>query len=320
MNEDLYSILGVNRKATTEEIKKAYKKKAIETHPDKGGDEELFKKVSNAYNILSDQNKKNNYDRYGDPNGRPTQTQYGNPFDFFRTRPKPKGKNIILKLDLTLEECLNGTKKEVSFTKITVCGTCEGSGGEEPIVCNQCNGNGFIHHGNGVLSMCGNCSGKGYLFKKICKNCGGRGRFEKEHKIKITIPRGVRNDKNLILHNIGNEVPGGVSGDVVCFLNILEHDEFKLNGLDLFKNLEVGFLDMILGKEIEFNTLDGRVKLTVPKLCQSNKVFRLKSKGMYNENNGRGDMFITIIPKLPEDISNDELLLLEQLKTSPNFN
>ena len=88
----------------------------------------------------------------------------------------------------------------------------------------------------------------------------------------------------------------------------------------MFKNLEVGFLDMILGKEIEFNTLDGRVKLTVPKLCQSNKVFRLKSKGMYNENNGRGDMFITIIPKLPEDISNDELLLLEQLKTSPNFN
>jgi molecular chaperone DnaJ len=135
----------------------------------------------------------------------------------------------------------------------------------------------------------------------------------------VTIPRGLRDGRNLILGGVGNEIKNGRNGDVICVITVLEHEEYKIDGLNLTKKLDTPFIDMILGKESEFDTLDGRVKITIPKNCQTDKTFRLRHKGMYDESGIRGDLLVTIKPTLPKEVNEEEIKQLEELKTHDNF-
>lgn len=314
-----YETLGLNNTATKEEVKAAYKKLAKVHHPDKGGEEAKFKEISEAYEVLSGKKQPKQQHR---PQGNPFGG--GNPFhgtafeDMFRTRRK--GKNIVIHLELTLEEVFSGTKKEFAYNKTKVCGDCGGHGGKEPINCNQCGGQGFIIQGGGIMYMCNNCGGKGSLFSQVCGSCGGRGSNLGEQRLNVTIPRGLRDGENLILGGVGNEIKDGAPSDVICVVNVKEHEEFKVDGLNLNKTLNIPFIDMVLGKESEFETLDGRVKIVIPKNCQTDKIFRLKNKGIYDRTGIRGDLLVTIKPKLPKEVNEEEIKHLQELKTHPNFN
>ena len=314
-----YETLGLNNTATKEEVKAAYKKLVKVHHPDKGGDEEKFKEISEAFEILSGKRKPKQEPRQqGNPFGGANPFQ-GTAFEHMFNRRR-KAKNTVIHLELTLEDVFSGTKKEINYIKSKVCGDCEGEGGKEPTVCSHCNGQGHVVQGNGLAYMCNSCAGQGSVFTKICGSCNGRGTIAGEQKLRVTIPKGVGDGRNLILGGVGNEIKGGNPGDIICVITVKEHEEFKVEGLNLNKNLHTPFIDMILGKESEFDTLDGRVKITIPKNCQTDKTFRLRNKGMYDESGVRGDLLITVKPILPKEISEEEIKQLQELKTHANFN
>lgn len=328
INEDLYNLLDINKNATEKEIKSAYRKKVKECHPDTGGDEELFKKVSYAYEVLSDNNKKLLYDKYGHSglkNGGPPPQ---NPFSGFNKNPfsgfgnpfgMVKGKTIIYNLEITLEESFFGTTKNININKSVVCTNCDGNGGLDPTACNQCGGNGVIQQGN-FFYMCNNCGGNGVLFNKKCHTCYGNGIKNQNKVFAITLPRGVLNNTQILKQGFGNEVSGGINGDILVNILVKEHPIFEVDGMDLRANISVPILDIFLGTEIDFKTLDSDVKIKIPRLSDPNGVFRLKSKGMVNKNGQSGDLLIKIIPLYPKNISPQEEALLNALKNSPNFN
>lgn len=327
INEDLYILLEISKDATEKEIKSAYRQKVKKCHPDTGGDEETFKKVSYAYEVLSDVNKKKAYDRYGH-SGLKGSPPPQNPFSGFRGNPfsgfgnpfgMSKGKTITYNLELTLEESFFGTTKNININKITLCNTCDGNGGTEPIVCNQCGGQGAVHQGN-FFYMCNNCAGNGVLFNKKCNTCYGQG-IKNENKVfAITLPKGILDSTQILKQGFGNEVKDGITGDILINISVKKHNVFEVDGMDLKANVHVPILEIFLGSEINFKTLDSDIKIKIPRLSDPNKVFRLKGKGMVNKNNQSGDLLIKVIPSYPKEITPQEEALLNALKNSPNFN
>jgi molecular chaperone DnaJ len=313
-----YEVLELENNASKEEIKKAHRKLSKKYHPDmEGGDEAKFKEVQEAYEILTGNKKPPQDPRQGASGG--FEDIFGGGFEQFFRRQQ-KARNIGIKIHLTLEEVFNGTQKEISFPKHKVCGSCQGNGGTDPTTCNQCNGSGMhqINHGGQILmTTCNNCQGSGKIYSKKCGECGMSGYVREEKKLKVTIPKGVHDGNNLILRGIGNEMRGGITGDVVCIIHVLEHKDYHREGLNLFRDIEVPVIDMMLGKEIEFDTLDGQVKITIPKCCQTDKTFRLRGKGMIDDNNFRGDLLVTIKPKIPETITEEQENLLKELNFNP---
>lgn len=317
MSETLYDVLGVPKTATKEEIKKAYKKKALEHHPDRGGDEELFKKIASAYDILSDDDKKKNYDTFGDASGRKQQQNYNpfrNPFSGFRM----KSRAINVNLELTIEEVFNGTIKSVNFFVDRSCNVCSGIGAVEVKECDVCKGQGAHVQQVGNMqhiTMCGSCGGKGKIPVKICGNCGGRGKISVKETYDIQTPKGIVDGNKMVLESIGNDSNGAERGDVVLTVKVIPHPLYHFEGLDLHKKEEIPVIDMILGCEHEIESLSGKFKVTIPEGCDSNKVIRLRGQGINSEEIGAiGDLYVKLVPKIPKNLTQKDKDKLLELK------
>lgn len=302
MNE-YYKILGIKQGSSKEEIKKAYRELSKKYHPDLNPNnkeaEEKFKKVSEAYEILIGKQKPKNQNPFGQR--------------VYKARP------LKLVIELTLDEVYHGVTKNINYYINDICQKCNGEGGFEPTTCNQCGGNGHIQQGPFAF-MCNNCGGSGKLFKNICYTCSGNGVTKKQNTVEIKIPKGTTDDSIFTYPNVGDHIKGGDRGDVYFIIKIKPHKIYKLEGLNLKRKLDVPIIDILLGTEKEFETLDGKIRIKIPKLSEMNKTFRLKNKGFKDGSTGIvGDMYVTLNPILPKELNNIEEDKLRQLKTLPNF-
>lgn len=323
---DYYEVLGVERNASPEEIKKAYRKLAIKYHPDKNpGDkeaEEKFKELGEAYEALSDPQKRAAYDRYGHSAFDPRRRGFGasgagggfhDPFDIFREvfgsgggggsifddlfggggRRDPsgaqRGADLRYDMEITFMEAALGTEKEISVSKLDTCEVCNGSGSEKGSsvkTCPTCGGRGQVLMSRGIFSIaqtCPRCQGAGKVVEKPCKSCQGAGRKEKTSKIKIRIPAGVDNGARLRSSGNGEAgLRGGPHGDLYVVLHVQDHEIFERDGDDLLCEVPISFVQAALGAEIEVPTLTGKAEIRIPAGTQSGTIFRLKGRGIKN--------------------------------------
>ncbi len=342
--KDYYEVLGVDRGASVDDIKKAYRKLAVKYHPDKNpGDklaEEKFKEIGEAYEVLSEPQKRAAYDQYGhaafDPRSRgfrPGAGGFHDPFEIFRevfgsgtggsifddlfgggrgdpTGPQ-RGADLRYDMQITFEEAVMGSEKEVSLTKLEACEACHGSGGESGSgrrTCPTCNGRGQVVMSRGIFSIaqtCGRCEGTGQIIEKPCKSCNGAGRREKASKIKLKIPGGV--DTGARLRSVGNGeagLRGGAPGDLYVVLHVKPHEIFHRDGDDLICDVPVQFVQAALGAEIEVPTLSGKAQIRIPAGTQTNTVFRLKGKGVKSlQGFGHGDLHVRVVVEVPRNLN-----------------
>jgi molecular chaperone DnaJ len=334
---DYYEVLGVNREADQDEIKKAYRKLAVKFHPDKNpGDkaaEESFKELGEAYETLSDPQSRAAYDQYGhaafDPRqraGRGGGAGFHDPFDIFREvfgggngifegffggggdpSQGQRGEDLRYDLELTLEEAAHGCEKEISVTKPDACEICGGTGmerGSKMQTCPTCGGRGQVLMSRGIFSIaqtCPHCKGGGKFLDKPCKSCGSEGRRNRGSKIKLRIPPGV--DTGSRLRSSGNGQAGfrgGPAGDLYVMLHVKEHEIFQRDGDDLLCQVPVSFVQAALGAEIEVPTLEGQAAIKIPAGTQPATTFRVKGRGLKNlQGYGHGDLRVHIQVEVP---------------------
>ena len=354
--EDYYELLGVAKGATEEELKKAYRKKAVQYHPDKNpGDksaEEMFKKVSEAYEILKDPDKRAAYDRYGHaafqgPSGGPRPGGGGgggfhDPFDIFREvfnqggggggifdemfggggggGSNRDGSDLRYDLEITLEEAARGVEKEISFRKLVSCERCHGSGAEpgaKRVTCPTCRGAGQVRRSGGIIvftQTCPTCGGTGAKIEKPCTECRGEGRVQKTTKLNVRIPPGV--DTGSRLRSAGNGEAGsagGNPGDLYIVLSVKEHELFERQGDDLFCEIPIKFTLATLGGSVELPTLFGKATLKIPPATQSGTTFRLREQGMPSLRGGRqGDQLVRVHVEVPTSLTSEQRRLLDE--------
>ncbi|MBA3633346.1 MAG: molecular chaperone DnaJ [Acidobacteria bacterium] len=344
---DYYEILGVSRTATEMEIKAAYRKQAIQHHPDKNPDdhtaEEKFKEAAEAYSVLSDAQKRAAYDRFGHQGVgagaggagfSPGFTNIEDLFDLFgfgdmfgggrggstRTSAQ-RGADLRYDLEIMLEEAALGKEEKLRIPRLEKCDECDGKGAEkgtQPITCSICAGSGQTRYQQGffnVMRTCPNCGGKGQIIKNPCKNCQGAGRVEKEKIIEVKIPAGVETGSRLRVSGEGEAgINGGQAGDLFVVIHVAEHEIFERQGANLYSAVPVSFAQAALGAEIEVKTLDGEENLKIPAGTQTGTVFRLKSKGMPAlGGRGKGDLFVAVTLITPKSLNKEQRKLLEQL-------
>jgi molecular chaperone DnaJ len=306
--KEYYDILGLKTNATQEEIKKAYRKLSKQYHPDLNPNnkeaENKFKKIAEAYEILTGKQKPKNQNPFG-----------GNPFNQQVYKPNP----IKMPISLSLEEIYNGVEKTINYTIKESCVKCDGDGGFEPTTCNQCGGHGHIQQGPFAF-MCNNCHGSGKLFKRVCYTCSGRGFEQKQTSINLNIPKGTTDGSLYTYPGIGDNIKGQQRGDVLFIIKVKQHPIYKIEGLNLRKSVEVPVIDIILGTEKEVDTLGGKLKIKIPKLTDMNKVFRVKGKGI-QDNSTRlvGDLYLELKPILPKELNDNQIQKLTELKESFNL-
>jgi molecular chaperone DnaJ len=354
---DYYEILGVAKNASDDDIKKAYRKLAIKYHPDKNPDdksaEEHFKEAAEAYEVLSNLEKRQRYDQfghagvggaaggagYGGMNMEDIFSQFGDIFgnggSFFGGRGGSgrrvnRGTNLRIKVKMNLQEIANGAEKKIKVAKMVACHTCSGSGakGGSYETCRVCNGQGVVTRVTQTIlgamqtqSTCSACHGEGRIIKDKCNTCHGDGVVRGEEQLTINIPAGVANGMQLSMSGKGNAaVRGGVNGDLIIAIEEEEHQELKRDGANLFYDCYINFIDAALGTSVEVPLVEGKAKIKIEPGTQSGKVLRLKGKGVPEINSyGRGDMLVNINVWTPQALSSDEKKILEQLRNSKNF-
>ena len=351
---DFYEVLGVQKGASEDEIKKAYRKLAKKYHPDLNpGDaqaETKFKEVNEAYEVLSDGDKRARYDQFGhagvDPNfgggagGNPFQ---GGGFDFTdifdsffgggfggstrRQNPNapPRGTDVQASVAVSFEEAAKGVKKTVEYQQIETCGDCHGTGaaaGTTPKTCPHCNGTGQVRINQrtpfGVVQSsqtCDRCRGTGKLVETPCKTCDGKGRVRRKKSVEISIPAGIDDEQILNVGGRGNAgANGGPNGDLHVYVSVRPHPIFQRRGTDVLCDMPVTFTQAALGADVEVPTLDGRVSYHIHEGTQPGDVFRLKGKGIQSLNGrSRGDQYVTVTVEVPKNLSKRQKELLAEL-------
>ena len=341
---DYYEVLGVEKNASAEEIKKAYRRLARKYHPDvNGGDKEAearFKEINEAYEVLGDPQRRSQYDMYGheqpgfgfDGAGGFGFGDVDDIFDMFfgggRRRsagsgPR-RGGDLRFDMTITLEEAASGIEEEVEIRRLDRCSACSGSGispGSSIVTCFQCQGTGQVGTTQSTpfgrfstYQTCPRCRGEGKIIEDPCKKCDGQGRVEATRKIRVKVPPGVDDGSRLRVAGEGEAgYRGGPAGDLFIYVFIEKHDTFRRSGHDLLIEVPIQFHQAALGAEIEVPTLDGTTKFTVPAGTQTDTVFRLKGRGMpYLRGHGRGDLHVRVRVEVPTALSHEEAALLRQ--------
>ncbi len=341
MNKDYYQILGISKDASQEEIKKAFRKLAQKYHPDKeGGDEQKFKEISEAYAVLSNPDKRRQYDSFGSSGnfdfGDFDFSQFGNfgsggvEFDlgdifadFFggnaRTRHK-KGSDIKIDVEISLKEAVFGTTKEIKFSKYSSCKECSGTGAMETQVCPECNGTGETVSSKktmfGVFQTrvaCKTCSGTGKKILKKCPKCIGEGVLKEKEEITLKIPEGIMDGTTMFFEGKGEAVKGGVNGDLYFVIHVKEDKIFERKGDDLFTKLKISLADSLIGAKKELTYLDGtKLEVKIPSLVKHKDILRVKNKGVPNAR-GKGDLLIQLEVQLPKKLTKKQEDLIKEL-------
>ncbi|MBI4379556.1 MAG: molecular chaperone DnaJ [Nitrospinae bacterium] len=343
--QDYYEILGVHRNATETEVKKAYRKLALQYHPDKNpaGDkesEEKFKEATEAYEVLRDPEKRAQYDQFGHTRERfdgfretgfGFETNFGNIFediftDFFRgtsnrRRARPqKGADLRYHLEISFEESAIGIETRIRAPRMEMCDRCNGSGAKDRAsesVCLSCGGSGYVRFQQGFFNIskpCSTCKGEGKVIKDLCPVCNGIRRIRKERTLTVKIPPGVENGTRLKLSGEGDSgTMGGPPGDLFVVISVREHPLFKREGNNILCEIPISFTQSALGTEIEVPTLNGKAKMKIPAGTQTNQVFRLKGKGIQDLHGFQvGDELIRVIIETPTRLNARQRELLEE--------
>jgi molecular chaperone DnaJ len=357
---DYYEILGVSKDATKDDIKKAYRKQALKFHPDKNpGDksaEEKFKEAAEAYEVLSNDEKKARYDRYGHAGmgnsgngfrGHDMTVEdifssfgdiFGDAFGGFggfssarQGRRVNKGSNLRVKVKLNLGEISTGVEKKLKVNKYAVCDTCDGTGAADSksfSSCTTCRGSGHVTRVTNTLlgqmqttSICPSCGGEGKTITKKCEKCYGEGIVEKEEVIKINIPAGVAKGMQMTVGGKGNAPRrGGVNGDLLVVIDEEEHEELIREGNDLIYNLFISIPDAITGTQVEVPSVDSHVKIKIEPGTQPGRILRLRGKGLPEVNGyGKGDLLVNVNVWIPKNLGREELKIIEKFKDSEAF-
>ena len=342
---DYYEVLGVDRGASSEDLKKAYRRLAMKFHPDRQSTdpkaEEKFKEASEAYEILNDEEKRAAYDRFGhagvDPNQGGASGFEGSFSDIFgdvfgdifggsrgRSDGVSRGSDLRYNLNLTLEQAVGGDTIEIKIPVMTACADCDGTGcapGSSPATCQDCNGTGQIRVSQGFFSLqqtCPRCRGQGRIITDPCRSCGGNGRVEKSKTLSVKVPAGVDNGDRIRLTGEGEAgLRGGPPGDLYVQVEVKDHPIFVRDGRHLYCEVPISFPDAALGGQMEVPTLDGRVNLKIPKETQTGKVFRLRGKGVTQvRGGGVGDLLCKVQIETPVELTQQQKELLEKFKES----
>jgi molecular chaperone DnaJ len=358
---DYYEVLGVSKEATKEEIKKAYRKQALKYHPDKNpGDkkaEDHFKEAAEAYEVLSNDEKKARYDRFGHAGmsgsasgyGGQTMTMddifssfgdiFGDAFGGFgafggggrRGKRVNKGTNLRVKVKLNLQEIAAGAEKKIKVTKYNTCDICGGTGAADASGisnCTTCHGSGHVTRVTNTMlgqmqttAVCPACGGEGKTITKKCNSCYGEGIIQKEEVIKINIPAGVGKGMQMTVSGKGNSPRrGGVNGDLLVVIDEEEHEDLIREGNDLIYNLFISIPDAILGTHVEIPTVDNNVKIKIEPGTQPGRILRLRGKGLPEVNGyGRGDLLVNVNVWIPKSMSKEETKVFEKFRESKSF-
>jgi molecular chaperone DnaJ len=346
MAKDYYKILGLEKGASDDEIRRAFRRLAQEHHPDKGGDQAKFKEINEAYQVLSDKTKRAQYDQFGQTfegmgggAGGPFggtggfggfgDFDFGNINDIFgemfgmgggRRRTETRGRDIEMDMTLDFKEAAFGAEKVIELYKNDVCSRCGGKGaepGSEMVSCSRCDGRGQIRQvqrtilGNfETVSVCDACNGKGRVPKHKCSACNGAGIHRVAKKVKVEVPAGIADGETLKMQGEGEAVSGGRTGDLYINISVRPDRRWEREENNILSQVEIGFRDAALGSEVEVETIHGPVILKIPAGTQSGEVFRLRGKGIKSRR-GTGDHLVTVIVKVPQKLTKKQKQLLE---------
>ena len=350
---DYYEVLGVEKDASADQIKSAYRKKAVKYHPDKNkGDkaaEDKFKEASEAYHVLSNSERKQNYDNFGHAafeNGGGGRGGFGN-FDFSShfsdifedffgegfggdrrsRRSNNRGSDLRYDLTISLEEAYTGKKQDIKFSTSEKCNTCSGSGskpGHDAGSCSMCGGHGQVRSSQGFFTVqqtCPQCAGSGEEITNPCNSCNGQGKKQASKRLSVTIPKGVDDGTRIRLSGKGEAGSRGASnGDLYLFINVDRHDLFKRSDVNLFFEFPISIADAALGTTIEIPTIDGgKAKIKIPDGTQNGKQFRLKGKGMpFMRRGDYGDLYVQVKTEVPIYLNKQQKELLEKFREIEN--
>ncbi|MEX5730926.1 molecular chaperone DnaJ [Providencia hangzhouensis] len=343
---DFYEVLGLESNASDKDIKRAYKRLAMKHHPDRNqgdkGSEDKFKEIKEAYEVLSDEQKRAAYDQYGHAafeqggmgggggfGGADFSDIFGDVFgDIFgggRRQQRPsRGSDLQYNMELTLEEAVRGVTKEIRIPTLETCDVCHGNGakpGTSADTCSTCHGMGQVHMRQGFFSVqqpCPTCHGRGKVIKDPCNKCHGHGRVERYKTLSVKIPAGVDTGDRVRLSGEGEAGENGApAGDLFVQVHVLPHNIFERDGNNLHCEVPINFADAALGGEIEVPTLDGRVKLKIPAETQTGKIFRMKGKGVKSVRGGlQGDLMCYIVVETPVKLNEKQKELLKEFGES----